>query len=389
MRATLRSEISDLEQAILSELGSGYTEKLFGSPKQKARLLYDDWELPHKKGPKGRSCDLEALSWSLDHFRRKDEPYRERVHNLFHRSRLQTILNRYLVVEGDPDGRVRPTIKLTIETGRCAYAGGPGEAVQQWPPEVRGLIRAKPGYVFVGRDYSQLEARILAVLSGDEVSLSAFQGGRDVHEQNCRDLFGFSENSYLELDSLRKMALRNYAKTFLYGLSYGGKADSIKMKLFCPCYRCTEKAPPQVNLSRDEVKRSASRWEQAHSPVMEWRAKLVDSVYGVGANRVYKSPFGWNRRFWEPQGEGERSLMNFPMQHCASQIINKVMVKAHDRGIPLTLQMHDELVMEVPADSADFYNASLKQLMEEPVPELSNMIFPTSGHIGETWADLK
>ena len=122
---------------------------------------------------------------------------------------------------------------------------------------------------------------------------------------------------------------------------------------------------------------------------MEWRTRLVESVYGHGQGRVYRSPFGWHRRFWEPQAEGERSLMNFPMQNCASQIVNRAMIEAHRVGIPLTLQMHDELVAEVPEHLANSVSEQMREIMERPVPELDGMSFPTSGHIGETWGDLK
>ena len=395
LRRKLRSEIAQLEKDILDGTDpTNYTDKLFNSPKQLAKLLFDEWGLPKakptRKNPSGRSTDLAALGGILSRLRKRDEPYRLRLYDLFHHSRLQTILERYLVVEGDPDGRVRPTIKLGgTETGRFAYAGGPGEAIQQWPPEVRGLIRAAPGCVFVARDYSQLEARILAILAQDRVSLAAFAEGRDVHLQNTLDLFGFSQAQFDQLPPKNKVAFRNFAKVFLYGLSYGGKADSIKMKLFCPCARCTHKAPPQVNLSKLEVVRAASRWEQIHWPVMEWRAKLVESVYGHGQDRTWTSPFGWRRRLWEPRSLGERSLMNLPMQHCASQIINRVMVRLHSVGVPLVLQMHDELVIECKLDEADEMNELLKETMEMKVPELGGAVFPTSGAVGERWSDLK
>lgn len=394
MRHHLRKEIAALEASILEGTKGPYTDKLFNSPKQLASLLFEEWGLPQPKATRKRkstSTDLHALTWILGHLRKRDEPYRTKLHDLFHRSRLQTILERYLVVEGDPDGRVRPTIKLSgTETGRFAYAGGPGEAVQQWPAECRHLIRAAPGHTFVGRDYSQLEARILATLAQDIPTLEALRSGKDIHTENCRTLFGLSETQYDQLDPYRKSAFRNYAKTFLYGLSYGAKADSVKMKLFCPCHRCAEKAPAQVNLSVLEIKRAAARWEQEHWAIMDWRAKLVESVYGYGRDRTWVSPFGWRRRFWEPQDEGERSLMNCPMQHSASQIVNRAMRELHEVwGVPLVLQMHDELIAEVPEGEAERVSELMRVVMERPVPELGNTVFPTSGHWGPTWADLK
>jgi DNA polymerase-1 len=391
-RRRLRTDIGELESNILSGTGGDYTDKLFNSPKQLARLLYDEWQLkspPATLKRPARSTDLSALAWVLDNLRQRDEAYRGRLHDLFHRSRLQTILERYLSIEGDPDGRVRPTIKLTgTETLRLAYSGGPGEAVQQWPGECRSLIRAAPGKVFVSRDYSQLEARILAVLSNDQPSLEAFRLGRDIHTLNAASLFGV--DYFQEGDTARAPeALRNYAKTFLYGISYGGKAESIKMKVFCPCYRCREKAPEQVNLRRDEVKDAADRWARAHFRVMEWRKELVEGVYGHGRNRTWTSPFGFKRRMWEPYSDGERSLMNLPMQHCASQIVNRAMIRLHALGAPIVLQMHDEIVLEVPILKSDVAMEQLRAVMEMPVPELGRTVFPTKGGISDNWGGLK
>lgn len=391
-RRRLRSEIADLDKAILEGVKGDYNEKLFNSPKQLAKLLYDEWGLkdpPRTHKRPARSTDLSALAWVLENLRKKDEWVVPRLHDLFHRSRLQTILERYLSVEGDPDGRVRPTIKLTgTETLRLAYSGGPGEALQQWPHESRSLIRASPGKLFIARDYSQLEARILAILSNDGPSMEAFRLGRDIHTLNAGSLFGkdfFKEGN----NDRAPEALRNYAKTFLYGISYGGKAESIKMKVFCPCWRCAAKAPEQVNLSRTEVKAAADRWARAHFAVLEWRKALVESVYGAGGNRTWVSPFGFHRRMWEPFGEGERSLMNLPMQHCAAMIVNRAMVRLHTLGASLVLQMHDEIMLEVPEGKADLALAQLGEVMEMPVPELGGTVFPTKGGISDNWGGLK
>lgn len=331
LRREVRSQIVEIEKAILEGVGGDYNDKLFNSSHQLNRLLYGEWDLPKppKRRPKPGTkpsklhpTDQEALLWVLGKLRKRDEPYRLKLHDLYHRSRLQTNLERYLIVEGDDDGRVRPTIKLTgTETLRLAYSGGPGEALQQWPAECRDLIVAAPGKVFISRDYSQLEARILAILSDDEPSLRAFAEDRDIHSQNARDLFSGDKSHSDAVGGGAKgdrapEALRNYAKTFLYGISYGGAAETIKMKDFCPCHRCLANAPEQVNLSRTEVKAAADNWARAHHKVLDWREKLVDSVYGYAGDRTWTSPFGFRRRFWEPFNEGKRSLMNFPMQHC-------------------------------------------------------------------------
>lgn len=271
---------------------------------------------------------------------------------------------------------------------RFAYAGGPGEAIQQWPQECRHLIGAAPGKVFVSLDYSALEARILAVLANDRPSLEAFAAGRDIHNKTVMDLFDIAPDDFVAMEPAQKVPLRDFCKTVRFGLNYGGKAESLKMKLFCPCHRCAAKIPPRVNFNRDDLKRIAQKWDTLYPAVTEWQTALIEGVYGYGRDRTWTSPFGYRRRFWEPQSEGERSLKNFPLQHCGAEIINGAMRRL-GKGFPFVLQMHDQLVAEVWENEADETKAKMKEAMEAPVVELGGVVFPTEGKIGKTWADVK
>ena len=132
-----------------------------------------------------------------------DEGAQPILEALFHRSRLQTIDERYLNVEPHPDGRVRARVKMYgTKTYRFAYAE---PALQQMPPECRHFFVPPPGSILISVDYSQLEARLLAYLAHDETSIRVFQAGGDVHTANAADLFNLTTTEVGK-------AARNFAK---------------------------------------------------------------------------------------------------------------------------------------------------------------------------------
>ena len=357
-----------------------------------SKLLFD--HLGFKPAPKtqarpARATSQEALFFILQHLRKGDEHHKWVLENLFHRARLNTILTRYMTIDCEQDGRVRPLIKLAgTETLRLAYAGDAGEAIQQWPQEARHVIVASPGKVFLSRDYSQLEARLMAYYAHDTAMLEVFESGGDVHKQNAMDL-GLVHGDWDALDPVLKAATRNFAKTFLYGLGYGGAAETMKTKTYCPCPRCVDKVPPTLELGRDAIKRASQRWEDKHQPIIAWRTKLVESIKGHGGDHTWTSPWGYRRFFMEPRREAERSIYNYPMQHGGSQIVNRAMVELDALGCPLVLQMHDELMAEVPAAEAPKWDALMKEVMEAPVKELGGAVFPTEGAMATNWGALK
>ncbi len=168
-RKQLRSELAEADKIILAadttgELAkpTGKSSNGIGSSARLGKLLFDTLGLkPLKKTEKGlASTDQEALFRILQGLRKKDAAARPILEQLFHRSRLKTILQRYLDLPIDFDGRTRASVKMaTVKTWRFAYENPP---LQQYPPEVRHLFKAAPGHVFLAADYSQLEARILA-----------------------------------------------------------------------------------------------------------------------------------------------------------------------------------------------------------------------------------
>ncbi|MCH7685273.1 MAG: MiaB/RimO family radical SAM methylthiotransferase [Planctomycetes bacterium] len=208
--------------------------------------------------------------------------YRQRQNQLFHRSRLKTIYQRYLKLEPDPDGRVRAQVKMYgTKTMRFSYSE---PALQQFPPEARHVFKAEAGHTFLQADYSQLEARILAYLSGDTPSIQVFESHGDVHNRNAADLFELAPEEITKPH-------RNFAKAFLYGLSYGGDVDTMKTKLFCPCPKCEAVVPPTLKLKRADLKMAEEKWHRIHRRVAKYQDETANFVEVVTDKRELPDVF--------------------------------------------------------------------------------------------------
>lgn len=352
-------------------------------------VVFDDWGLrpaPVTRDRTERSLDQESLLYVLDHLRVRDEQYREALECLCHRSRLRTIAQRYLRMWVDTDDRVYPTVQCaSARTMRLAY-GDP--ALQQWPAEIRHLIRPAPGHVYVSADYSQVEARIAVIESGDKLDLELFQrfdatptwdkeerARWDVHIRSARDRARLSFEEWLALaPSVRKLH-RDDAKRFRYRLVYGGDDATEQVKAYCPCPRCVEKVPQLLKLPQAERIAAQQRWHGTHPEVLAWQDAHCDRVRRNG-NR-YTSRFGYTRHFSEPWPKVRPAVLNFPMQHGAAEVIDRAMEELHwVHAAPLVLQMHDNLMLEAPRADAPHWAEVLEDVMTRPVPEYDGAVFP-------------
>jgi DNA polymerase-1 len=355
------------------------------SPQQRAALLYDTLALRcGKTTPTGnRSTDVYALDYILRNLRKKDEHALPILHAMFHRSRLNTIASRYLKLIPDHNNRIYPDIKLTVETLRFAYASPP---IHQIPKEIRHIIRPERGNVFVSLDYSQVEARILAILSEDKPSLETFERGDDVHRRNAWDLFEYDNQQWIDLESLARTSTRNYAKSFLYGISYGGRSETLKSKLYCPCQECVSKVPPTLEVPPSRRAELEKAWFAKHPAVLDWRKALVA---GVKRTKSYTTRFGYKRFFFAPAYSILPEIYNNPMQANAAGLMNQRFVRCSDAGLPPVIQMHDELTFQAPEGEATGVATQAKEIMEAKCRELDDNSFPVSVKIGDNWRDLE
>jgi DNA polymerase-1 len=371
--------------------GYSFTDKFPNSDQQVRDFLFNHLGLkPAGRTNKGKgkdfSVDLKNLVSVIKKLRKKDEPHRNMLYALTHRSRLQTVYERYCTFPVSK-GRVYPTVKLTgTKTFRYAYKS---PALQQFPPETRVFLGGHGGLgrsrLLLAIDYSQLEARILAILAEDEISLSVFRSNEDVHAQNARDLFGMSPTEWDALDKKKRNIIRSHAKGFLYRISYGGEGNTDAGKEYCPCPTCAANVPPTMGLSKEDELAAEARWFAAHSAVRDFQDKLVVQV---GRDAYYENPFGVRRYVATPawDSHGRREILNIPMQFTGACIVNAAQVRLHKLGAPIFLQWHDafyfELEESAPGRVVDQQIADYKGVMEEPVPELDNWSFPCDAELG-------
>ena len=396
LTAIRRGFVADLQDTDRSILAADSTGELaaptararnsLGSRAKLRRFLFEQLGLKAtKKTETGLdSTDQESLFRILRDLRKKDEHARPVLEALFHRSRLQTMLSRYMAFDIDPDGRVRARVKMYgTKTMRFAYAQ---PALQQFPPELWDVFVARPGHLFLAGDYSQLEAKLLAYLAGDRASIEVFEKGGDVHTANACDLFGYSEGVEISKGE------RTYAKTFLYGLSYGGAAESMKLKTYCPCPRCKDKVPPVFQIKRAEIKSAERRWFARHPTVRKFQRATAEQVSRC---HYYESPLveGAKRYLTAPWSKDlDREVKNLPMQFGGALLMNGRQVELHKMGAPIVLQRHDEFMLEIPESPGrvvDQWAADVRGIMEAPISGLGGVQFNVSVEVGKSWGSLE
>jgi DNA polymerase-1 len=216
---------------------------------------------------------------------------------------------------------------------------------------IREAFIAPPGSLIVSADYSQIELRIMAHLSGDPNLLKAFSQGLDVHRATASEVFGVSPD---EVSSEQ----RRYAKTINFGLIYGMSAFGLAA---------------QLGIERDAAKNWIERYFTRYPGV----ANYMESTRAQAKAQGYVETV-LGRRLWLPEinspngprrGAAERQAINAPLQGTAADIIKLAMIavqgwiEASAIGSRLIMQVHDELVLEVPEGELDLVKVELPRLM--------------------------
>jgi DNA polymerase-1 len=390
-RRKVQRELAEIDEVLCKADPTGAIAKPCGksphglnSNERLAVFLFDVLSLKSQKATATgkRSVDQDSLLRVLKSLRKKDEHARPILYDVFHRSRLKTILERYLDLVPDADGQVRATIKMGgAESGRFAYAR---PALQQLPPECRHMFIPRDEHVFISADYSQVEARIAAYLAEDDGDIRVFETpGLDIHAETAKELFGWSQAHWEALTVEQRKGARNYAKTFRYRLMYGGAPDGEGMKTYCPCPRCEGHQPPTLDLPLLKITKAGEGWLSRHSRVLTWRAALEKEVQ---FSRCLTNKLGRKRFFFAPVRVCKREVYNWPIQSMAAELINRAMVLGHEEyGLPFVMQLHDSLMVEVPLSEVAARSAQLREVMEQPVPELGGVVFPVDLDVEVAW----
>lgn len=372
----LATQIAEVERSI-RDLAGDETFNI-GSPMQLSHVLFDVMGLPTKGLKKTKrgyySTNAKVLSeLARDH---------EIVRLILDWREKSKIKSTYLDTLGPlrrGDGRVHTTYNQTITaTGRLSSSD---PNLQNIPTRselgrtVKTAFSAGEGSVFLAVDYSQIELRLLAHLSGDEHLVRAFNEGEDFHAETAARVFGVPVSEVTP-------DLRSRAKAVNFGIVYGQQAYGLSQSL---------------HISMAEARDMIDRYYEAYPGVRTFLDNVVARAKQTG---YAETMYGRRRHIPElkaknPQlrGFGERTAMNHPMQGTAADIIKIAMVRVSRRleeegfAAHMILQVHDELDFECPVDEVERLTTMVRDVMEHVVDIRVPLIAEAS--TGITWADAK
>ena len=366
----LKEGIAREEQTIYALAGESFN---ILSPKQLGVVLFEHMGLPPvKKTKTGYSTNADVLE--------KLRPKHEIIGHILDYRQLTKLNSTY--VEGltkviGADGRIRTSFQNTVTaTGRLSSTE---PNLQNIPvrtalgAEMRKMFTAAPGCVLVDADYSQIELRLLAHISGDQGMIDGFNSHADIHTATAAQVFGVPPEEVTP-------DMRRAAKAVNFGIVYGISAFSLS---------------EDIHVSVAEAREYMEKYFEHYSGVRAYMDRVVEQGKADG----YVSTL-YGRRRWLPElassnfnlrSFGERVALNMPIQGTAADIIKLAMIRVDGRlrteglAARLVLQVHDELIVECPEAEGERVRALLAEEMEG-VAHLS-VPLAVDAKIGRTWAD--
>lgn len=366
--------LQKIEASIYEMAGHDFN---LNSPKQLGVVLFEELGLPVRKKTKtGYSTNAEVLeSLRLEH------PIIEQILAYRLWSKLKsTYLDGIAGLIRTDTGRVHTNFNQTVTaTGRLSSSDPNLQNIPVRTEEgrmIRALFEPGEGYDYLlSADYSQIELRLLAHMSGDENFIDAFKRGQDIHARTAAEVFG------IPLEEVTP-DLRRHAKAVNFGIVYGISDFGLARNL---------------HISRKEAGDYISRYFERYPGVRAFMDKVVAEAHETG---YVTTMFGRRRelpaiksRNFNQRMLAERMAMNTPIQGTAADVIKLAMIAAYHRlkeaGVKsrILLQVHDELVLEVVESELDVVQAILRESMEHVV-ELS-VPLSIDIHWGRNWAEAK
>lgn len=371
LRARLRRDLDAVRGEIHKIAG---TEVNLRSVPQMRALLFDQLALPvlkkTKTGPSTDESVLEQLA-SMGHtLPRLVLEHRE----------LDKLDGTYVSVLpklADRDGRIHTRFNQTVAaTGRLSSSDPNLQNIpirRSLGREIRKGFVAAPDHTFVGADYSQVELRVMAHLSGDEAFVTAFRAGRDIHRETAARIFG------VEAEDVTP-SMREQAKTINFATIYGQGPIALAR---------------QLDISRTQASEFIAGYFERFAGV----AAYLDEMREVARRQGYVETLTGRRRYIPEirsrnagiRGYGERTATNSPIQGSAADLIKVSMIRLHERlagtDARMLLQVHDELLVEAPEADAEEIGRIVREEMEGAV-ELDVPLRVDLG-IGRNWYDCK
>lgn len=367
----LATRIAELEKEVHEEAGEVFN---LGSPKQLQHILFEKMSLPIiKKTPKGAPSTSEEVLQELA----LEFPLPKKLMEYRGLTKLKnTYTDKLPKMINHRTGRVHTSYHQAITaTGRLSSTDPNLQNIPIRNEEGRKVRQAfvpREGYKIVAADYSQIELRIMAHLSGDEGLLNAFAQGKDIHKATAAEVFGIS------LDNVTTEQRRS-AKAINFGLIYGMSAFGLAK---------------QLNIPRHEAQKYMDLYFERYPGVLDY----MDSTREAAKDKGYvETVFG--RRLYLPDIKAsngmrrkgaERAAINAPMQGTAADIIKMAMIKVDDwirslgnNDVVMMMQVHDELVFEIKEDKLQEHTDSIVDLMEKAA--VLNVPLIVEAGVGENW----
>lgn len=371
--ASTQTEIDELKARIYELAGEEFN---VDSPKQLGHILFEVLGMPHgKKNQRGYSTDAKVLKKLAADY--------ELPAIVLHYRELAKIKSTYIdalpqIARRYGDNRVHTSFNQTVTaTGRLSSSDPNLQNIPvrtDFGRKIRTCFGPlEEGQVFLSADYSQIELRLLAHLSGDEHLVAAFNSGADFHASTAARVFDVPVEEVTP-------QMRSRAKAVNFGIVYGQQAFGLAQSLEIPM---------------GEAREMIDRYFEAYPGV---RAYLDDTVAKAQELGYAETMFGRRRYIPElkarnavQRGFGERTAMNHPMQGSAADIIKMAMNEVARRldadgfRARLLLQVHDELDFSVPEDEVESLSVMVKDAMEHVVSLKVPLIADVS--YGATWAE--
>ena len=366
---SLNSGISELQRGIWDAAGHEFN---INSPKQLGDVLFEELMLPAgKKTKTGWSTNADVL----DGLRGK-HPIVQQVLDYRELTKLKSTYADGLLKVISADGRIHTNFKMTVTaTGRLSSTEPNLQNIpirRELGGEIRAMFVAPKGSVLVDADYSQIELRLLAHISGDETMRQAFRSGEDIHRVTASQVFGVSPQEVTPIQ-------RSRAKAVNFGIVYGISAFSLSQDI--GVWPSEAKEYIDAYLSRYHGVR-----DYMERTIAEAKEKgYAETLYGRRRPLPELKASNFNTRSF-----GERVARNMPIQGTAADIIKIAMVNVHRRleaeGLrsKLILQVHDELIAECPEDEAE----RVKVILMEEMENAAHLSVPLTADAGEghSWA---
>jgi DNA polymerase-1 len=369
---SLNDGIAALQRSIWDLAGEAFN---IGSPKQLGVVLFERLMLPAgKKTKTGWSTNADVLEKL-----RGKHPIIQQILDYRMLTKLKSTYADGLLKVIGPDGRIHTSFQMTVTaTGRLSSTEPNLQNIpirKELGGEIRKMFVAAPGKLLVDADYSQIELRLLAHISGDATMREAFLDREDIHAVTASQVFG------VPLDQVTPTQ-RSHAKAVNFGIVYGISAFSLAQ---------------DIGVFQNEAKAYIDAYLEKYHGVRDYMKRIVEQAKADG----YVSTLFGRRRYlpelkssnYNLRAFGERVALNMPIQGTAADIIKLAMVRVHRRlanqGLEakLILQVHDELIAECPEQEAE----QVRQILTEEMERVVQFDVPLTAeaHMGRSWYDAK